>query len=198
MQQYFVEGLFVPRKSLKKANKAVEPYARVVWANSSDEAIRIAGQELAGGQWVEGPTVSDTTEEQRMRQMGAPELPGLGSRKPGGAKKPRKRRGRLISLLVAILIPGSLGAARPAQAGSQDLSSVYLPMVLGAVPGQAPVFKWQYGGCYSSWCETGWYSSPGRGRPGREWHVEVIGGQYTFTILNGTDGSLVKPCRYDR
>ena len=25
---------------------------------------------------------------------------------------------------------------------------------------QAPVLKWKYGGCYSSLCETGWYSSP--------------------------------------
>jgi len=25
---------------------------------------------------------------------------------------------------------------------------------------KAPVLKWQYGGCYASWCETGWYSSP--------------------------------------
>ena len=25
---------------------------------------------------------------------------------------------------------------------------------------QSPIIKWQYGGCYSSWCETGWYSSP--------------------------------------
>ncbi len=24
----------------------------------------------------------------------------------------------------------------------------------------APVLKWANGGCYSSWCETGWYSSP--------------------------------------
>ncbi|NKQ37120.1 MAG: hypothetical protein HF973_16085 [Chloroflexi bacterium] len=24
----------------------------------------------------------------------------------------------------------------------------------------APVLKWQNGGCYNSWCETGWYSSP--------------------------------------
>ena len=22
---------------------------------------------------------------------------------------------------------------------------------------QRPVLKWQHGGCYSSWCETGWY-----------------------------------------
>jgi hypothetical protein len=24
----------------------------------------------------------------------------------------------------------------------------------------APVLKWQHRGCFSSWCETGWYSSP--------------------------------------
>lgn len=55
---------------------------------------------------------------------------------------------------------------------------------------QAPVLKWQNGGCYSSWCETGWYSSPavadldGDGKP------EVIGAAYTLFILNGEDGSV--------
>jgi hypothetical protein len=81
MPQYFVEGLFIPKKSLKKINKTAEPYARVVWANSPAEAIRQASEELAGVQWVEGPTVSNTTEEQRMRQSGAPEFPGFGSSK---------------------------------------------------------------------------------------------------------------------
>jgi hypothetical protein len=102
MPQYFVEGLFTPKKSLKKARKTVEPYARVIWANTPAEAARQASEELAGGQWVEGPTVSDTTEEQRMRQIGAPEFPGFGlesglgsglrsgSRKSGAAKKRRK------------------------------------------------------------------------------------------------------------
>ena len=36
--------------------------------------------------------------------------------------------------------------------------------VLTAVPVaaavQAPVLKWQRGGCFGSWCQTGWYSSP--------------------------------------
>jgi hypothetical protein len=77
MPQYFVEGLYIPKKSLKQAHKMVEQFARVVWANTPAEAIRQATEELTGGQWVEGPTVS-TTEEQRMRQSGAPELPGFG------------------------------------------------------------------------------------------------------------------------
>ena len=55
---------------------------------------------------------------------------------------------------------------------------------------QKPILKWQNGGCYSSWCETGWYSSPavadldGDGKP------EVIGAAYTLFVLNGEDGSV--------
>ena len=68
---------------------------------------------------------------------------------------------------------------------------MYAPIVLaGPVP--APVLKWQYKGCYSSWCETGWYSSPAAADLDGNGTVEVIGGQYSFTILNGIDGSLVR------
>ena len=55
---------------------------------------------------------------------------------------------------------------------------------------QAPVLKWQHGGCFSSWCETGWYSSPavadldGDGRP------EVIGSGYSIVVLDGETGEL--------
>ena len=91
MNPYFVEGLFIPKKSLKRVNKPVEPYARVVWADSPAEAIQIATQALAGGQWVEGPTISSTTEEQRMRQSGAPELPGFGAPPKRSANKSSKR-----------------------------------------------------------------------------------------------------------
>jgi hypothetical protein len=86
MEQYWVEGLYVSKRALKKAKKAgkfaqsdIEPFARSYWANSPDEAIHLATQDLSGGEWTNGPRVSKTSEEQRMRAMGAPELPGLAS-----------------------------------------------------------------------------------------------------------------------
>ena len=94
MQQYFIEGLFANQQGVKKARKtgvfplaSIEPYAKTIWANSPDEAIRLATSELKGGEWTEGPRVSKITEEQRMRSMGAPEFPGLARRAP----KKRKR-----------------------------------------------------------------------------------------------------------
>jgi hypothetical protein len=92
MEQYWVEGLFVSKSGLKKAKKSgkiaqsdIEPFARSYWANTPDEAIHLANLELNGGEWTNGPHVSKTSEEQRMRAMGAPELPGLFS-------APKKRR----------------------------------------------------------------------------------------------------------
>lgn len=44
---------------------------------------------LPGAHWAEGPSVSLTSEEQRMRAMGAPELPGIDS---GDAPRKNKRK----------------------------------------------------------------------------------------------------------
>ena len=91
MEAYYIEGLFLSHRALKKAKTArqeVEPYTRSIWANSPEEAVQIATQELGGGQWVEPPRVSRTSEAQWMRSMGAPELPGLGTKH---AKKKGKR-----------------------------------------------------------------------------------------------------------
>jgi hypothetical protein len=94
MPQYYVEGLFANKLGVKKKRKmgiypvnSIEPYAKTIWANSPKEAIQIATTELEGGEWTEGPRVSQITEEQRMRSMGAPELPGLSPISP----KKRKR-----------------------------------------------------------------------------------------------------------
>ena len=84
MKSYFIEGLYVNQQGLKKARQRgevpqsnVEPFAKAIWAVDVDEAMRIATEELEGGLWVEGPKVSKT-EEQHMRDLGAPKLPGFG------------------------------------------------------------------------------------------------------------------------
>ena len=97
MPQYYVEGLFANKQGMKKWHKtgvyppgSIEPYARTVWANSPKEAIQFATAELESGEWTEGPHVSQITEEQRMRSMGAPEFPGLSA-------SPSKNRKRLVN-----------------------------------------------------------------------------------------------------
>jgi hypothetical protein len=82
MQKFWVEGLYVAKKKLKKVQKAgaanvadLEPFAQVIWASSADEALELATEALNGGQWMEGPRVGRNSEEQRMRRQGAPELP---------------------------------------------------------------------------------------------------------------------------
>ena len=55
---------------------------------------------------------------------------------------------------------------------------------------QMPVLKWQKGGCYSSWCETGWYSSPAVGDIDGDGQPEVIASAYSIVALNGATGAL--------
>jgi len=88
MQKYWVEGLFVSQRELKKSKKSgktapkdIEPFAKSIWANSPEEAIQFATEELSGGMWIEGPKIGKTSEEQRMRASGAPELPGFAPQK---------------------------------------------------------------------------------------------------------------------
>ncbi len=55
---------------------------------------------------------------------------------------------------------------------------------------EAPVLKWQNGGCHASWCETGWYSSPAVADLDGDGKMEVIGAAYTVFVLDGEDGSV--------
>lgn len=54
-----------------------------------------------------------------------------------------------------------------------------------------PQLKWTLGGCYSSWCETGWYSSPALVDVNRDGIKDVISAAYTLTALNGKTGKLL-------
>ncbi|MCB0152782.1 MAG: VCBS repeat-containing protein, partial [Caldilineaceae bacterium] len=66
---------------------------------------------------------------------------------------------------------------------------IYLPLILRSGI-QPPVLKWQRGGCFSSWCETGWYSSPAVADLDGDGAMEVIGAAYDLVILDGATGAL--------
>jgi hypothetical protein len=54
-----------------------------------------------------------------------------------------------------------------------------------------PVLKWQRGGCYTSWCETGWYSSPAIVDVDGDGIGEVVASAYSIVALEGADGALI-------
>jgi hypothetical protein len=55
----------------------------------------------------------------------------------------------------------------------------------------APTLKWAYGGCFSSWCQTGWYSSPAVADINGDGKQEVLWGSYDLAAVSGSDGKLV-------
>ncbi|MCJ7533757.1 MAG: hypothetical protein MUO64_22375 [Anaerolineales bacterium] len=84
LQKYWVEGTFLTKQAFQRAKKIgrvtpqdVEPFSMAFWASSPEEAIRMAREKLDQGDWVEGPAIVKQSEEERMRTMGAPELPGF-------------------------------------------------------------------------------------------------------------------------
>jgi uncharacterized repeat protein (TIGR01451 family) len=90
--------------------------------------------------------------------------------------KDRKNKKILRLLMVSvflIILPPSVGKSFVAR-----------------VSFDAPVLKWQLGGCYSSWCETGWYSSPATADLDGDGQVEVIASAYSIFVLDGASGSL--------
>jgi hypothetical protein len=54
----------------------------------------------------------------------------------------------------------------------------------------APVLKWEKGGCFSSWCETGWYSSPAVADLDGDGNMEVVASAYSIVVLDGATGTL--------
>src|SRR5512136_1730481 len=79
-------------------------------------------------------------------------------------------------LLILFLAVGFLGS--PPAVRTQAAPAV-----------QTPVLKWQNGGCYSSWCETGWYSSPAVGDIDGDDQPEVIASAYSIVALDGASGA---------
>ena len=71
--------------------------------------------------------------------------------------------------------------------------SVYLAVGVptAAAALSAPVLKWSRGGCYASWCETGWYSSPALVDVNRDGIQDVVVSAYSLVALNGKNGKLI-------
>ena len=53
---------------------------------------------------------------------------------------------------------------------------------------RTPVLRWQYGGC-TSFCQTGWYSSPAIVDVDGDGKAEVIAGSYDLVLLDGATGA---------
>jgi hypothetical protein len=113
------------------------------------------------------------------------------------------RKGLTLSMIGATLIlwfviPGSPYRAS-AQGGAPKTPNdppfvVYLPLVQRQLGIQAPVLKWQRGGCYADACETGWYASPAVVDIDADGSSEVIGTNYLYSlvIIDGATGALEK------
>ena len=84
-----------------------------------------------------------------------------------------------ISLIAMLVLPFSKAASHPSNTPDRADSSI-----------QAPILKWQNGGCYSSWCETGWYSSPAVADLDGDGSMEVIGSTYSIFVIDGATGAL--------
>ena len=65
-------------------------------------------------------------------------------------------------------------------------------LAVGAGRGEVlePRLKWTAAGCFSSWCETGWYSSPAVADLDHDGRPEVIASAYSIVVLAGESGEL--------
>jgi hypothetical protein len=101
---------------------------------------------------------------------------------------------RPISFLLLIIVLWLSSFAELDYSAGAGESTLFLPVIQhSAGPGgiAAPQLKWQRGGCYSSWCETGWYSSPAVADLDGDGHNEVIGSAYSIVALKGDSGDLI-------
>ena len=95
----------------------------------------------------------------------------------------------IFASLIILSVPGRTSASN-----SNNSNTIHLPLVQaqhnewGIAP---PILKWQHGGCFASWCETGWYSSPAVMDINKDGTNEVVASAYSIVALNGETGDLI-------
>ena len=92
---------------------------------------------------------------------------------------------KTITLLTFVFLMVQLA---PAPVLGRSADTIFLPFIRST--GTLPL-KWQNGGCYNSWCETGWYSSPAAADVNGDGINEVIASAYSLMALDGRTGALI-------
>jgi hypothetical protein len=99
-----------------------------------------------------------------------------------------------VSWLILLIATLSLADAQDAQGAQSFLAdpppgnTIFLqPMFVRRSIGQ-PILQWQRGGC-TSWCQTGWYSSPAVINIDADPQAEVIASAYSVWALDGISGA---------
>jgi FG-GAP-like repeat len=84
-------------------------------------------------------------------------------------------------LLLVLLLAATPERVVPLLAGGQAAQPAAV---------QTPTLKWAYGGCFTSFCQTGWYASPAVADLDGDTQAEVIWGAYDVVSLDGATGNL--------
>lgn len=92
----------------------------------------------------------------------------------------------VVLALFACGLAGSMGFADQVKGQSGSTNPLYLPIVARGLG--TPVLKWQRGGC-TSWCQTGWYSSPAVMNIDGDPQAEVIASAYNVWAIDGQTGA---------
>ncbi len=142
----------------------------------------------------------ETQPDGRIAHFSNPEVWRLKPRRAGFQSpdsftpRPLEGRGRGWGELTRIFLPILIGlcilvlAPDLTARGQGPGNTLYLPLITRPVSG--PVLKWQKGGCYNSWCETGWYSSPAVINIDGDPQAEIIASAYSLVALDGQTGAL--------
>lgn len=86
----------------------------------------------------------------------------------------------LIGILVFLTLPPSEKVAQAYASQNSQAQAAF----------GAPILLWSRGGCYTTWCQTGWYSSPAVANLDGDPQAEVVASAYSIFILDGLDGRI--------